>query len=111
MKLQARLLRVLQEKEIMRIGGSEIKSIDVRVVAATNRDLRKMVEDGAFREDLYYRLKMGYLKLPPLRERKLDIPAILKYFAETEILRSVILKIVYLMNFLLTLVWQCTRAA
>lgn len=90
LKVQARLLRVLQEKEIMRIGGSEIKPIDVRVVAATNRDLRKMVEKGTFREDLYYRLKMGYLKLPPLRERKVDIPDILNYFAEIEMLRTVI---------------------
>lgn len=89
LKLQARLLRVLQEKEIMRIGGSNIKSIDVRVVAATNKDLSEMVREGTFREDLYYRLKMGYLKLPPLRERKSDIPQILHYFAETERIQSI----------------------
>ncbi len=92
LKLQARLLRVLQEKEIMRVGGTNIKSIDVRVVAATNKDLYEMVNRNEFREDLYYRLKMGYLKLPPLRERKSDIPEILRYFAETEMVRSIVIE-------------------
>ncbi len=91
LKLQARLLRVLQEKEIMRIGAADIKSIDVRVVAATNKDLYQMVQKNEFREDLYYRLKMGYLKLPPLRERKEDIPAILQQFAETERVGAVVI--------------------
>lgn len=84
LKVQARLLRVLQEKEVMRIGGNEIKPIDVRVIAATNRDLVKMVNNKEFREDLYYRLKMGYLNLPPLRNRKEDIIDLLKYFLKVE---------------------------
>ncbi|MBI9012638.1 MAG: sigma 54-interacting transcriptional regulator [Clostridiales bacterium] len=78
-KLQARLLRVLQEKEIMRVGGSEIKPIDVRIVAATNKNLFEMVKNNEFREDLYHRLKMGYIKVPPLRERKSDIPNLISY--------------------------------
>jgi transcriptional regulator with PAS, ATPase and Fis domain len=84
MKVQTRLLRVLQEKEVMRIGGNEIKPIDVRVIAATNRDLVRMVCEGRFREDLYYRLKMGYLKIPPLRERKEDIIELINYFIKVE---------------------------
>ncbi len=72
-KVQARLLRVLQEGEIMRIGAQEIKRVDVRVVAATNKDLSELVSAGSFREDLYYRLQMGYVYLPPLRKRFGDI--------------------------------------
>lgn len=79
LKLQARLLRVLQEKEIMRVGGSEIKPIDVRVIAASNRNLYQLVKENKFREDLFHRLKMGYIKLPPLRERKSDIPSLIKH--------------------------------
>lgn len=74
LKVQSRLLRVLEEREIMPIGSNEIKSIDVRVIAATNKDLKKMVEEKTFREDLYYRLKMGFVHLQPLRERREDIP-------------------------------------
>jgi len=79
LKLQARLLRVLQEKEIMRVGGTEIKPIDVRIVAATNKNLYEMVKDNRFREDLYHRLKMGYIKIPPLRDRKSDLPGLINY--------------------------------
>lgn len=86
-KVQARLLRVLQEKEVMRVGGHEIKTIDVRVIAATNKDLGRLVHAGNFREDLYYRLKMGTIKLPPLRERKQDIVEIVEYLLKTEAIR------------------------
>ena len=71
--LQAKLLRVLQEKEIERLGGRETLSLDVRVLATTNRNLRQHVADGRFREDLYYRLNVFPLHIPPLRERLLDI--------------------------------------
>ncbi len=79
-RVQSRLLRVLQEKEIMRVGGSKIISIDIRVIAATNQNLRKLVEEKKFREDLYHRLKVLYLKLPSLRNRKEDIFPLIKYF-------------------------------
>ncbi len=72
-KLQARLLRVLQEKEVMRIGGDSLIKIDVRIIAATNRDLKELVSKGQFRKDLYYRLNVLPLKIPPLRDRKEDI--------------------------------------
>ena len=78
--LQARLLRVLQEKEIERIGGKEVIRTDVRIIAATNRCLRKEMQAGRFRSDLYYRLNVLPLLLPPLRERKEDIPALAAYF-------------------------------
>ncbi len=73
-KVQVRLLRVLQEKEVMRIGDEKIRHVDVRIIAATNQNLAEKVRQGMFREDLYYRLKIGYLYLPPLRNRKEDIP-------------------------------------
>ena len=76
LKVQSRLLRVLEEKEIMPIGSGEIKPIDVRIIAATNKDLMQMVAEKKFREDLYYRLKMGYIQIKPLRNRKEDIPAL-----------------------------------
>jgi len=80
LKLQTKLLRVLQEKEIMRIGGDKIIPIDVRIIAATNKNLRELVERGEFREDLYYRLKVMYIKLPPLRQRREDIKELLNHF-------------------------------
>ncbi|GAB4443425.1 MAG: sigma-54 dependent transcriptional regulator [bacterium] len=78
--LQAKLLRVLQEKEFDRVGGKEPVKIDVRVIATTNRDLKKECEKGNFREDLYYRLNVFPIKLPPLRERKEDIEVLSEHF-------------------------------
>ncbi|MGV8981453.1 sigma 54-interacting transcriptional regulator [Clostridium sp.] len=84
LKVQARLLRVLQEKEVMRIGGNSIIPVDADVIAATNKNLFEMMEDGKFRKDLYYRLKVGYLKIPPLRDRKEDIEPLIKCFINIE---------------------------
>lgn len=78
--LQVKLLRVLQEQEIERVGGNKAIPIDVRIVAATNSNLRKMVETGQFREDLYYRIKVMHIHLPPLRERKDDIVLLADYY-------------------------------
>ena len=77
---QAKLLRVIQEKEFMPLGSSETVRVDVRIIAATNADLRKFVEDGKFREDLYYRLNVINISLPSLRERKEDIPPLIEHF-------------------------------
>jgi two-component system response regulator PilR (NtrC family) len=80
LETQAKLLRVMQEREFMRLGGMETIKVDVRIIAATNCDLRQMVEEGRFREDLFYRLHVISLYLPPLRERKDDIPVIAHHF-------------------------------
>jgi transcriptional regulator with PAS, ATPase and Fis domain len=80
--LQAKLLRALEERMIRRVGGNDRIPVDVRIVAATNRDLRKRVDDGAFREDLYYRLNVVTVTVPPLRERPEDIPLLSQHFLQ-----------------------------
>lgn len=88
-KVQTKLLRVLQEKEVMPLGGTVIKGVDVRIIAATNKNLYKMVLEKQFRSDLYYRLKIGYINLPPLRNRLSDIEELVKYFIKTEVTEDV----------------------
>jgi len=83
LSLQAKLLRALQEKSFERVGGSKTLSVDVRIISATNKDLREEVDSGRFREDLYYRLKVIHVVLPPLRERMDDIPILVEYFVRT----------------------------
>ena len=82
METQAKLLRVIQEKEFMRLGGVDVLTSDVRIVAATNANLEELVENGAFREDLYYRLNVITINIPPLRKRAEDIPLIAQAFLE-----------------------------
>jgi two-component system response regulator PilR (NtrC family) len=79
---QAKLLRVMQEREFMRLGGVETKRVDARIIAATNVDLRQLVAEGKFREDLYYRLHVIKVELPPLRERREDIRLLAQHFLE-----------------------------
>jgi DNA-binding NtrC family response regulator len=80
LETQAKLLRVIQEREFMRLGGMETIKVDVRIIAATNVDLRQMMEEGRFREDLFYRLHVISIQLPPLRDRKDDIPLLVSHF-------------------------------
>ncbi len=80
LKTQAKILRILQEQKFERVGGSEVIFVDVRVIAATNRDLKEEIQKGRFREDLYYRLNVIPLVVPPLRERKADIPILVEHF-------------------------------
>ncbi len=80
--IQAKLLRVLQEKEFYRLGGTELIPVKCRIISATNKDLEKLVEEGKFREDLFYRINVIHIKIPPLRERKEDIPLLAKHFLD-----------------------------
>ncbi|MGD8962094.1 MAG: sigma 54-interacting transcriptional regulator [Desulfobacterales bacterium] len=82
LNLQSKILRVLQEKEFYRVGGSSTIKVNVRFIASTNQNLEKMVQERQFREDLYYRLNVFTLHLPPLRERKEDIPSLVEYFLQ-----------------------------
>ena len=81
--MQVKLLRVLQDREITRVGGEEVINVNVRLIAATNKDLLKEIEARRFREDLFYRLNVVTLKMPPLRERREDVPLLAKHFLET----------------------------
>ncbi len=82
LETQAKLLRVMQEKKFMRLGGVDNITVDVRIIAATNKNLKEMMDSGAFREDLYYRLNVINIKLPTLRERKDDIPLLVSHFLQ-----------------------------
>lgn len=82
LELQSKLLRVLQEKEIERVGSNKTRSIDVRVICSTNKEIKKQVEEGKFRRDLYYRINVVELEIPPLRDRLTDIPLLCEYFID-----------------------------
>jgi transcriptional regulator with GAF, ATPase, and Fis domain len=78
--IQAKLLRVLQEREFTPVGGTKVKKVDIRLIAATNKNLEKMIKEETFREDLYYRLNIVPIYLPPLKERQEDIPMLASHF-------------------------------
>ena len=80
LKTQTDLLRVLQEREITRVGGNQTIKVDFRIVAATNKDLEQLIEEGKFRPDLFYRLNVFHIEIPPLRERREDIPLLVDHF-------------------------------
>jgi DNA-binding NtrC family response regulator len=83
LEMQVKLLRVLEQREFMRVGGTETIRVDIRLIAATNQELEEMVNQGKFRADLYYRLKVVTLRIPPLRERRDDIPLLANHFLQT----------------------------
>jgi two-component system response regulator HydG len=82
LEVQAKLLRAVEERKISKVGSHRVITVDVRIIAATNTDLTKAIKDGAFREDLFYRLNVVLIQMPPLRERKSDIPLLVKHFLE-----------------------------